>query len=60
MSSISEIKRIIALGTRKEMFLAFMEFEYLGHVISADNVRLQKSKIEAVKQWPEPQSMNEL
>jgi len=36
------------------------EIEYLGHVVSKRGVRVDESKIEAVKQWPTPTSVKQL
>jgi hypothetical protein len=30
------------------------EIEYLGHIVSADGVRPDAGKLEAVRGWPEP------
>ena len=28
--------------------------EFLGHVVSADGVKVVEPKVDAIKQWPEP------
>lgn len=34
--------------------------DYLGHVVSKDGVRVDESKIKAIKQWPVPSSTKQL
>ena len=34
--------------------------EYLGHFISGEGVAIDPAKVEAVKQWPLPQSLKQL
>jgi hypothetical protein len=31
---------------------------FLGHVVTADGVSVESGKVDAVKKWPEPQSVN--
>ena len=41
-----------------ELFLKKVDF--LGHVISADGVAVEDSKIQAVSDWPVPSCLNEV
>ena len=36
------------------------ELFYLGHIISADGVRMDPAKVEAIKNWPQPPDQHEL
>jgi transposase InsO family protein len=36
------------------------EVKFLGHVISADGIRVNEDKIAAVKEWPEPRSTKDV
>lgn len=33
------------------------EIEYLGHTVSAHGVQMEKSKVEAIMQWPIPANL---
>jgi hypothetical protein len=43
----------------KSMFMR-KELEYLGHAISGEGIRVDTSKIEAVKDWATPQDIKQL
>lgn len=36
------------------------EIEYLGHIVSASGVQMEKSKIEAIMKWPVPTNLKQL
>ena len=36
------------------------EVRFLGYVVSSESIRMEDEKIEAVKQWPEPQSVRDI
>src|SRR5207248_2398473 len=44
----------------KKCKFALPEITYLGHKISAKGIRVDESKIEAVKHWPVPKSVKEV
>ena len=39
---------------QKKCALFLPAIEFLGHVVSADGVKVVESKVDAIKQWPEP------
>ena len=39
---------------QKKCALFLPAVEFLGHVVSADGVKVVESKVDAIKQWPEP------
>ena len=39
---------------QKKCALFLPAVEFLGHVLSADGVKVVESKVDAIKQWPEP------
>ena len=39
---------------QKKCALLLPAVEFLGHVVSADGVKVVESKVDAIKQWPEP------
>ena len=39
---------------QKKCALFLPAVEFLGHVVSADGVQVVESKVDAIKQWPEP------
>jgi len=39
---------------QKKCALFLPAVEFLGHVVSADGVKVMESKVDAIKQWPEP------
>ena len=36
------------------------EISFLGHVINKDGIKMEQSKVDAVKQWPQPQNVHEV
>lgn len=40
--------------------LGLLEIEYLGHLFSAEGVKMEHSKIEAILQWPTPSNIKQL
>lgn len=45
---------------RSKCSFAQPRLEYLGHVVSAEGVATDPSKVEAVKQWPSPRNVKEI
>ena len=41
------------------VILAF-SIEYLGHIVSAVGVQMDKAKVEAILHWPEPTNVKQL
>jgi Reverse transcriptase (RNA-dependent DNA polymerase) len=36
------------------------EVEFLGHVVNAEGIKMQRSKVEAIQKWPRPKNVREL
>jgi Reverse transcriptase (RNA-dependent DNA polymerase) len=36
------------------------EVEFLGHVVNAEGIKMQNSKVEAIQKWPRPKSVRDL
>ena len=34
--------------------------EFLGHVIDSDGVHVERGKVTAVQEWPQPRNLNEV
>ncbi|MCO5557233.1 hypothetical protein L7F22_010794 [Adiantum nelumboides] len=43
---------------KSEFFL--QEIQYLGHIISKSGIRMDPSKLEVIKEWPNPRNLHEL
>ncbi|XP_059067836.1 uncharacterized protein LOC131858568 [Cryptomeria japonica] len=56
--SIMESQSLFAKLSKCEFGLR--EVLYLGHVISADEVKVHEEKIQAIRDWPRPQNITEL
>jgi RNase H-like domain found in reverse transcriptase/Reverse transcriptase (RNA-dependent DNA polymerase)/Integrase zinc binding domain/Chromo (CHRromatin Organisation MOdifier) domain len=44
----------------KKCEFAVQEVEYLGHVVNGDHTKMQKSKIEAILNWPTPTTLKNI
>jgi Reverse transcriptase (RNA-dependent DNA polymerase) len=36
------------------------EVEFLGHLVNAEGIKMQKSKVEAIQKWPRPKKVRDL
>ncbi|XP_073354821.1 uncharacterized protein [Aegilops tauschii subsp. strangulata] len=61
------LKRVLQLLAEKDLkakmskcTFSQQEISYLGHVISDKGVAIDKSKIQVVQEWPQPQNVKEL
>lgn len=64
---LQHVKTIFKLLRQHQLFVKFKkcefgkhELEYLGHIISADGVKVDQSKIQAMLDWPRPTTVTEL
>jgi hypothetical protein len=64
---ITHVDHVLHLLSQHKIFLkqskcAFgaSKVEYLGHIISKDGVQVEHKKIEAMKDWPRPKTLNTL
>ena len=44
----------------KKCALFLSQVEFLGHIVTAEGIRVQSGKIDAVKEWPQPRTVTEL
>ena len=44
----------------KKCALFLRQVEFLGHIVTAEGIRVQSGKIDAVKEWPQPRTVTEL
>ena len=42
------------------MYLFLKKVEFVGHIVSADSLLVQTSKIDAIRDWPAPTSITDL
>ena len=56
--------KVLHLLSKHKIFLkqskcafCFFEFEYLGHIVGNDGVRVDPKKIEAMKDWSFPKTL---
>jgi hypothetical protein len=61
---LAHVHRVLHLLSQHQLFLkqskcAFgaSEVEYLGHLVSKDNIRVDPKKIEAMQDWPHPKTL---
>ncbi len=61
------LKEVFALLKDHQLYIKeskcalFLEHvEFLGHVISANGVSVERGKIQAVQKWPQPTNVNEV
>ncbi len=59
------LDRVFSLLSRNKLYLKdskchlFLErVNFLGHVVSADGVAVEQNKVQAIKDWPVPTSVN--
>ncbi|MCO5590414.1 hypothetical protein L7F22_044383 [Adiantum nelumboides] len=45
---------------RKKSEFFLQELQYLGHIISKSGIRMDPSKLEVIKEWPNPRNLHEL
>jgi hypothetical protein len=52
--TLGALRKHKLFAKRKKSEFGMKEIEYLGHIVSADGVRPDAGKLEAVRGWPEP------
>lgn len=64
---VLHLKSVFELLQENHLFLkrnkcsfALQELEYLGHIIGKDGVATDQTKVQAVRNWPQPKSAKEL
>lgn len=57
---LSDLQRHQFYADRKKCLFAQAKVEYLGHVVSAEGVSADPSKISAMLDWPTPTTLTEL
>ena len=64
---VEHVDRVLQLLEEKQLyakiskcFFGVQEVEYLGHIVSHEGVKVDPSKIKAIKEWKIPTSINHL
>ncbi|PKI38558.1 hypothetical protein CRG98_040991 [Punica granatum] len=64
---LAHLREVLSISRREKLYAAlkkcvFMRSEvlFLGYVVAADGLRVDSSKVEAVRQWPRPTSITEV
>lgn len=64
---VNHLRSVLTVLAQHQLFaklskcrFAVAEIEYLGHLISAQGVRVDPSKLEAMVDWPVPQTIKSL
>jgi hypothetical protein len=66
-SHLSHVNQVLHLLSKHQLFLkqskcsfGASEVEYLGHIVNNDGVLVDPKKIECMKDWPHPKTLNSL
>ncbi len=61
------LDKVFALLARHKLYLKDSKYHlylervpFLGHVVDADGVHVEQGKIDSVKQWPVPTTVNQI
>ena len=54
---LEQLRKFSLFPNLKKCWFHQVEVQFLGYVVSSKDICMEDEKIEAVKQWPEPQSV---
>ena len=57
---LEQLRKFSLFANLKKCRFHQEEVRFLGYVVSLKGIRMEDKKIEAVKQWPEPQSVQDI
>ena len=57
---LERLKKFSLFANLKKCRFHQEEVQFLGYVVSSKGIRMEDERIEAVKQWPEPQSVRDI
>ena len=57
---LEQLKKFLLYANLKKCRFYQDKVRFLGHVISSKNIYMEDKRIEAVKQWPEPQLVQDI
>ena len=57
---LEQLGKFLLFANLKKCCFHQEEVRFLGYVVSSKGIRIENKKIEAVKQWPEPQSVQDI
>ena len=57
---LEQLRKFSLFANLKKCRFHQEEVQFLGYVVSLKSIRIEDERIEAVKQWPEPQSVQNI
>ena len=57
---LEQLRKFSLFANLKKCRFHQKEVRFLGYVVSSKGIRMEDERIEAVKQWPEPQSVQDI
>ena len=57
---LEQLRKFLLYANLKKCRFHQDEIRFLGYVVSSKSIRIEDKRIEAVKQWPEPQSVQDI
>ena len=57
---LEQLRKFSLFANLKKCRFHQEEVRFLGYVVSSKGIRMEDERIEAVKQWPEPQSIRDI
>nr|GFB91420.1 uncharacterized mitochondrial protein AtMg00860-like [Tanacetum cinerariifolium] len=61
------LRIVLEILRRKKLYVKFSKYEFwlqqvtfLGHIVSADGITMDPSKVEAITKWPRPTTVTEV
>jgi uncharacterized protein YehS (DUF1456 family) len=57
---LQKLKNHVLFGKLSKCHFSETEVDYLGHVVNAEGIKMQKSNVEAIQKWPRPKNVRDL